>query len=261
MRACPHFSRGARPAALLALLACLALLSGCQAQLFDNLREDEANAVIAALQEDSIPASKAPGTEGTFRVMIDENDFARAMRVLTAAGLPGRRFDDLGRIFGKESMFSTPMEEKARYLYAMQEELAHTISTIDGVLAARVHLVLPEQDQLGREMQKPSAAVMIKYADNGLVDTEANRPEIRRIIAASVPNIDEERIVIGFFPSIQEPARPPARSARQISLLGLKLSADPAGDLWWLAAGGALLGCGLGAGVVWGILSGRKKAA
>lgn len=261
MKVCPYFSTGARSMALLALLACLAFLAGCQEQLFDNLKEDEANAVIAALQEESIPAYKATGTEGTFRVMINEHDFARAMRVLSAAGLPGRRFDDLGRVFGKESMFSTPMEEKARYLYAMQEELAHTISAIDGVLASRVHLVLPEQDQLGREVQKPSAAVMIKYSDNGRVDIEAYRPEIRRIIAASVPNIDEERIVIAFFPSLQETPRPPIRPARQISLLGIRLSADPAGDLWWLAAGGLFLGGALGAGAVWFILSRRSKSA
>ena len=221
---------------VLAAAACL-LLAGCKTQLFDNLAETEANAVIAALLENGVSAEKRPGTEGTFSVFIDQAEFARAVRILEARALPSRRYDDLGRMFGRDSMFSTPMEERARFLHAMQEDLAHTISLIDGVLAARVHLVLPEQDQLGRELQKPSAAVFVKHADDERHDPVAHRSEIRRLVAAAVPNLEEERIVVSFFP-IGTQTETPVAAPAWTTVLGVRVASESAGTLWallWVA--------------------------
>jgi len=246
-------------AGILAGAVCL-LLTGCATQLYDNLSEAEANAVIAALLESGVSAQKRPGTEGTHSVFIEQADFARAVRVLDERGLPGKRYSDLGRVFGKESMFSTPMEEKARYLYAMQEELSHTIALIDGVLEARVHLVLPEQDQLGRELQKPSAAVFLKHTDDERYDPMAHQPEIRRLIAAAVPNLVEDRIVVSFFPAEARtvgPVVPPALT----TVLGVKVAADSAGTLWTLLGGAVIVCAALAASTFVFWRRGRRPAA
>ncbi len=222
------------------LLACL-FAAGCQAQLYGSLQEKEANAVIAALQEASIPAEKRPGEEGTYAVFVDEQDIAKAMRVLESLALPRRHYDDLGTVFGKGAMFSTPLEEKARYLYAMQEDLSKTIAAIDGVLEARVHLVLPELDQLGRSIQTPSAAVFVKHVDDERHDPVNHRIEIRKLVAAGVPNLDQERIVVTFFP-----ARPQEEAAIEPAfrtVLGLRVADESAVRVWWGAgaAGAAVL--------------------
>lgn len=224
---------------LLAGLLCL--VAGCQTQLYDNLTEAEANAVLATLLDASVAAEKRPGTEGSFSVFVEEADFARAVAILDAHALPGKRYEDLGKVFGKDAMFSTPMEEKARFLFAMQEEIAHTLSVIDGVLDARVHLVLPEQDQLGRELQTPSAAVFVKHVDDERHDPLVHRAEIRRLVAASVPNLDEERIVVSFFPSRPLPAAA-TRAPALREIMGLRVTQDSADFLvWGAAAAGALV--------------------
>jgi type III secretion protein J len=226
---------------LLCLPATLAVC-GCQVQLHGDLAEDEANQVLAALLDAGLTAEKRPGEEGVFGVFVEEKEFAAAVRVLEGNGLPGKRYDNFGNIFGKVAMFSTPMEEKARYLYAMQEELARTVSEIGGVVEARVHLVLPEQDQLGRVVQMPSAAVFVKYIDDDRHDSVAHRMEIRRLVAAGVPNLDEEKIVVSFFP---ENAVPPVASpgGPWENILGLKVAGESAPRLWWMLAGvvGAML--------------------
>jgi type III secretion protein J len=230
---------------LFAVFLCLPALlfvCGCQVQLYGALTEGEANQVLAVLLDAGLAAEKRPGEEGVFGVFVEETEFAAAIRVLDGKGLPARRYDDFGNVFGKVAMFSTPLEEKARYLYAMQEELAHTVSEIDGVLSARVHLVLPEQDQLGRTIQTPSAAVFVKHVDDERHDSAAQRMEIRRLVAAGVPNLDEERIVVSFFPGAGEPT--PALSRPQWKkILGLKIGEESAPRLWWLLGGvaGAML--------------------
>jgi type III secretion protein J len=243
---CSRFLSG-----ILAAAACL-LLAGCSTQIFDNLHESEANAVIAALMENGMAAEKRSGTEGTYSVFIDKADFARAVQVLESRALPRRRYDNLGQVFGKGAMFSTPMEEKARYLYAMQEDLAHTISLIDGVLAARVHLVLSEQDQLGRELQKPSAAVFINHMDDERHDPLMHRTEIRRLVAAAVPNLEEERIVVSFFPVDPRAFAPtPAVGPVWTTVMGVRVARESAGTLWYMLSGMIVFGVALAAGAFW----------
>lgn len=217
---------------LLAALACL-VLTGCQKQLYGNLSEKEANDVLAALLEAGIPSEKREGEESTYAVWVEETEFARAVRILDDRALPGKRYDDLGTVFGKNAMFSTPMEEKARYLYAMQEELSRTISEISGVLVARVHLVLPEQDQLGREISKPSAAVFVKHVDDERHDPEVHLRQIRELVAASIPQLDKNDIVVTFFPVAIKDS--PAFTPNWRTVFGIRVAEESAPVLWWAA--------------------------
>ena len=240
------------------MIACL-WLAGCTTQLYDNLSEGEANAIVAALMENGMRAEKRSGTEETYSVFIAPDDFARAMRALESRALPGRRFDDLGRVFGKDAMFSTPMEEKARYLHAMQEELAHTVSLIDGVLAARVHLVLPEQDQLGRALQSPTAGVFVRHADDERHDPVMHSSEIRRLVAAGVPNLSPDDIVVSFFSAELFPlAEPPPPPPAWVDFLGARVAIDSVGRMRILLIAGALICLVLAGGA---FLLGKRAAA
>jgi type III secretion protein J len=232
------------------------ILTGCETQLYGNLSEAEANAVIAALLDSSVPAAKRPGEEGVYTVFVDEADFARAMAILDSAALPQKRYSDLGNVFGGEAMFSTPMEEKARYLHAMQEELSNTVSKIDGVLTARVHLVLPEQDQLGRELYSPSAAVMVRHVDDERHDPVGHDADIKRLVAASVPNLAADRIVVTFFPVAPQgrAAPPPFRN-----VLGMRVAGESAPRLWAVLGGMGALCLACACAAVYALTRGKKK--
>jgi type III secretion protein J len=49
----------------------------------------------------------------------------------------------MGKVFKREGFVSSPLEERARLVHAMSQEIANTINNIDGVVTARVHLVVP----------------------------------------------------------------------------------------------------------------------
>ena len=112
----------------IALLCFSALiLGGCgeSVELHRQLSEQEANEVIAELADKQISAQKIPAKDGVV-VRVRANDISRAVRTLEAVGLPKVARSTLGDIFRKEGVISTPLEERARYIYALSQELEAT---------------------------------------------------------------------------------------------------------------------------------------
>ena len=133
------------------LLGICAFLVACggRVELMGAIPEDEANDILAALIKVDIPAEKVPGKEGMVSILVDGDKVGRALEVLRENALPRERFAGIGQIFKKEGLISSPLEERARYIYALSQELSNTLSKIDGVLTARVHVVLPERGVAG----------------------------------------------------------------------------------------------------------------
>ncbi|MDW6001951.1 type III secretion system inner membrane ring lipoprotein SctJ [Vibrio mangrovi] len=184
------------------LLGVLILLGGCKqsVELHRNLSEEDANEVIAELAFKHIDADKAVTKEG-ITVSVDVADMARAVRLLEAAGLPRKARANMGEVFRKEGVISSPLEERARYIYALSQELESTISQIDGVLVARVHVVLPERVAPGEPVQPASAAVFIKHRPD--LDPDVIRPRIERLVRTSIPGLSDkkDKMSVVFVPA------------------------------------------------------------
>lgn len=176
----------------LVLAIYIALLAGCSSsmvELISDIKEVDANEIISSLYKSGIEGVKTKTKDGS-AVMVDVEQLANAVALLKAQGLPSQQFATLGEVFKKEGMISTPLEEKARYIYALSQELESTLSQIDGVLIARVHLVLPDENQIGQESQKPSAAVFVKHLPD--LDPDTINLKIKRIVSRAVPGLNEE---------------------------------------------------------------------
>ncbi|MEY2617686.1 MAG: type secretion inner rane ring lipoprotein SctJ [Pseudomonadota bacterium] len=197
-----------RALSTLVLLWCL-LLAGCgqRVELLGAITETEANEVMAALQNAGIAVDKKPGKDGMVGVLIPSSEVGRAVDLLRERGLPRERFVGMGQIFRKEGLISSPLEERARYLYALSQELGATLSQIDGVIFARVHVVLPERTVPGEAPVPSSAAVFIKHQDGYNLDTL--QPLVRRLVTHSIPALAPEKISIVFLNA------PPPRSKQE----------------------------------------------
>lgn len=235
---------------LTALAAMLLFVCGCTVQLFDNLTEEAANEVLAALLENEIPAQKQSGTEGTYKVLVEESQFARAVQILKVRGLPRPVHGSLGEIFKKEGLLSTPLEEKARYMYALSEELSKTISNIDGVLSARVHIVLPEMNELGEKITPATVSVFVKHSELAGPKIAARQDEIKKLVGKSIQGIEPENIYITLFPA-DEQLLPPQPQMLYETVLGIRVMRGSAYQIWILAGAAAALFAATGGLVYW----------
>jgi type III secretion protein J len=178
--------------------ACLALVACGHEQLYAELDEQQANEMLAVLVRAGLGADKVRAEKG-WSIEIGRNDLPEAMQVLKAEGYPRERYDSLGQVFHKEGFVSTPLEERARLLYALSQELSRTVSNIDGVIVARVHLAIPERRPLSDEKQLSSASVFIKYKPGSQVVNKA--ASIKALVVNSVEGLPYENVTVTFFAS------------------------------------------------------------
>ncbi len=228
--------RSRLPLSLSMCLPLCALLAACGDQtLYAKLDERQANDMVSVLRLAGVPAQKASREDG-FEVLTGEADFARAVQILKAQGLPREDYDSLGKVFKREGFVSTPVEEHARLMHALSQELSHTLTSIDGVLQARVTLVVPERHPLSDKVQPSSASVMIKHRPG--LNIDALLPKVRALVVNSVEGLPYESVSVVAFPADPPPVLTPAPDRQPTAALALAFtlgtaSLGTAGVLAW----------------------------
>ena len=211
------------------LMLAVMLLSACSkvVTLQANLRDADANEIVMVLNQNGIEVDKQRDKEGV-TLMVAENDLSRASSAMNAAGLPRRNPANLGEVFKRQGMISSPLEERVRYIYGLSEELGYTMQQFDHVISARVHVVLPERVAPGEPILPSSAAVFIKYRPP--LDEDLVVPRIRNLVAASIPGLagEEGRNKISV---VMTPTELPPPSIEWTTVGPFKVQAESAGAL------------------------------
>lgn len=181
------------------MLVCCLMLWSCKIPLFEEIPERDANEIMSVLFANQIPSEKIVIKPGIVSIHIDEERFADAVQLLKMHGLPKTGHQSFGDIFKKEGLLSTPLEERARYLFARSQEIAATIEHIDGVLECWVNVVLPEEKKSGKStLQQGTASVLIRFDDrHRLADLV---PQIKRLVASSIEAVPYENVTLLMLP-------------------------------------------------------------
>ena len=106
---------------------------------------------------------------------------------LAAQGLPR------GSVVGFELMDTarlgmTQFQERLNFQRGLEGELVRSISSLNAVAEARVHLALPNQTGFFREQQKPSASVLLTLHGGRSLD-RTQVAGIVHLVASSVPEM------------------------------------------------------------------------
>jgi flagellar M-ring protein FliF len=156
--------------------------------LFSGLESRDAAAVTAKLDGMAVKYDVKDG--GTILVPADQ--VTKLRMALAQDNLPA---DGVGyEIFDKSDAFgTTAFVQNINRQRALEGELSRSIQTIEGIQAARVHLVIPERQVFSRDDQQPSASVVLKSAgrlDHGEVQA------IQHLVAAAVAGLSADRVAI-----------------------------------------------------------------
>jgi type III secretion protein J len=209
-----------RPTLKLAAALLLLALTGCREDLYRGLSQRDANEMSALLLERGIEVERLPDESGRMKILVETSEFPRAVEALSRAGYPKESFSSIAEVFPGDGIIVSPFEQRARLMYALGQELSRTVSAIDGVVSARVHVAVPEEDVRISSRGKPSASVLVRIRPEA--DPASLAARIRSLVARGVPDLSVEDVSISFDSAMPEPA-----------------SAAPGGPVQVVSTGGA----------------------
>lgn len=158
--------------------------------LYIGLDRDDVNRMALALGEAGIAYDI--GSDGS-SVMVEAGRSPQARMILAEKGLPGSAgagyelFDNLG------SLGLTSFMQEVTLVRALEGEIARSIQAINGVKAARVHIVMSEPSNFRRSQSQPTASVIVRSNGADLTRTAA---AIRHMVAAAVPGLSTDNVTV-----------------------------------------------------------------
>ena len=159
--------------------------------LYAGLPEAEKSRVLEALTNSGVSVTLDPVTGD---VLVPTQNYHSSRMTLAAQGLPATAatgYEQLDSI----QMGSSRSVEAARLKQSQELELARSISEIDMVLSARVHLALPDKEVFVRQQAEPTASVFLQLA-RGRSLGRSKVDAITHLVSASIPNLSKENVSV-----------------------------------------------------------------
>lgn len=159
--------------------------------LYSELATEDAAAIVEKLKTSQVPYRLEAG--GTL-IQVPEERIPGLRLELAAAGLP--HGGSVGfEIFDRSKIGATEFEQQVNLRRALEGELSRSVMSIDGVKAARVHLVLPERRLFAAREESASASVVVKLSNSH----NFGRKEVAAVVhlvSAAVPTLSKDRVSV-----------------------------------------------------------------
>ncbi len=157
--------------------------------LYGQIDPKEAGEVISKLEGQGVSYElKGDGTQ----IYVAPNDAARLRMLFAQEGIPSSGTTGYEIFDRGDSLSTTAFTQDINYVRALEGELVKSITSLNGVAAARVHLVMPKREPFQREQKTPTASVVIKAKNLSKHSIQA----IQQLVAASVPGMEASRVAV-----------------------------------------------------------------
>ena len=160
--------------------------------LYTDLSNIDAVGVSDILQQAQIPF-KFDSNQGI--LLVAENKVHEARLKMASSGYaPSQGAGQ--NLLDKDSSFGTSQFiENARYHRSIELELAKTISSIQSVRKARVHLAIPKRSVFVGDKRKPSASVLVDLNAGRTLD-KAQVSAVVHLVASSIPELSDKSVTV-----------------------------------------------------------------
>lgn len=196
------------------------------AAVYSSLSTKDSSDVAEALRASNIPF-QVDSNSGT--VMVAGDKVYEARLKLASQGLPKTSSMGFEMMQQDQGFGTSQFVESARYQHALETELGRTISSLQWVQGARVHLALPKQSVFANGGSEASASVLVDLAAGRSLDS-TQIAAIVHLVASSVPSLSIANVTVidqyGNLLSSSGDANDPARQMANQFEQAHKIEAD-----------------------------------
>ena len=158
--------------------------------LYVGLEYEDAAEITTRLSATGVPFKLS---EDATTITVPKDQVSNTRLTLAGEGFP--KSGRIGyEIFDENQIAMTEFLQTVNLVRALQGELEETLSSIDGVRQARVHLVIPEES-LFTEHQNPTTASVVLTL-SGVKLRERQIEAVTNLVSSSVEGLHKEHVVI-----------------------------------------------------------------
>lgn len=159
--------------------------------LYGNVPSEGASKIIESLKEQRIPYKVANGGRD---ILVPADSVHETRIALAGEGLP--QGGHVGfELFDRSRLGMGRFTQQIYFQRALEGELSRTVSSMDGVEQARVHLVLKDQSVFADEESQPSASVALKLSSGARMPRQQIQAVVH-LVAGSVMGLAPDRVVV-----------------------------------------------------------------
>jgi flagellar M-ring protein FliF len=129
------------------------------------------------------------------QITIPANKYHEARIFLASKGIPKNGAMGIESLKDQSAMTTSQFMEQVRYVAAMEQELAKTITQIDSIQTARVHLAMPKQSVFVRDRTPPKASIVVTPFP-GRAITQTQVQALIHLVSSSVPLMTTENVTV-----------------------------------------------------------------
>lgn len=180
--------------------------------LYSGMESADAAAVVEELSAAGTPYELADGGR---TVLVPQADVQQLRLDMSAAGLPQQAPTGYA-LLDEQGVTTSEFRQRVDFQRALEGELAATISTIDSVQAASVHLVMPEEPLFQDDVRQATASVLLTPAPGKTLDSGQVRA-IVHLVSSSVEGLDPTAVTVADSAGnvLNEPGQDGAAAAAQ----------------------------------------------
>ncbi|ADO74089.1 flagellar M-ring protein FliF [Stigmatella aurantiaca] len=180
---------------------CLGLLlvvgaTACRERIQHGLDERQANELQTVLLERGLEARKVPeaGKKPSWSIEVDEAQASAAVRILAELGLPRPVAETGCDVFGGGALLRTPIEEQLCRTRVLERGIEKTLQGMEGVLVARVHLMVPPPARPGHAPSAAKASALLRTASGQADRLRQSQDRLQALIAGGVEGLSPEAV-------------------------------------------------------------------
>ena len=160
--------------------------------LYGSLDRLDSSEVAEILEYNDINFKVDPSTSA---LLVSADDLHKARLKLAEAGIPGESSIGFELLDQEQPLGTSQFMEGARYRRSLEGELARTITSINSVRSARVHLAIPKESVFVRNARRPSASVFLELFPGRTLQSEQVKA-IGNLVASSIPELMMENVTV-----------------------------------------------------------------
>ncbi len=159
--------------------------------IYDQLTATETSEILAQMQQMGADVK----VNGTGEIMVPQKDESRVRMALATAGYPksGLNYYMIEKGSG---MLTTDYERQQYVNMQLQERIAASLKTLDGVKDAIVTITVPDENVFYLQEKEPSSASVIIHMHSGNALGASQVAGIQNLVMKSVAGLTRENIAI-----------------------------------------------------------------